>query len=380
MRFSDIIGQKTLKQRLIQTVRDSRISHAQLFLGPEGSGKLALAIAYAQYINCEKRENGDSCGHCPSCIKYNKLIHPDLHFIFPVAATKEVPKDPVSNNFLRDWRELLIENNGYISLGDWYEKIEIENRQGIINADDCNEILRTLSYKSYESEYKVMIIWMVEKLYHAAAPKILKILEEPPDKTLFLLVSENQDQIINTILSRTHLVKIPKLTDAELYDVLKMRFRNRKEEEVIDIVSLVDGNFHQAIRLLGEPENAISHFNNFSTWMRMCYQRKIADIEKFVEEIAGIGREKQKEFMVYTLKFVRECLVMQFGKSEMTRLNPLEQKFALNFAPYINAANADLFYDELNKAIFHIERNANPSILFMDLSLKISQLLKMKAS
>ena len=194
--------------------------HAQLFLGPEGSGKLPLALAYAQYINCQNRQEDDSCGHCPSCIKFNKLIHPDLHFVYPVSKTKDSSDKPTSKEFLKPWRELVLENNGYINLTDWYEKIDIEKKQGIINADDCNNIIKTLSYKSFESEYKIMIIWMVEKLFHSAAPKILKILEEPPEKTLFILISENPDIIINTILSRTQLVKIPKIANNDLYQEL----------------------------------------------------------------------------------------------------------------------------------------------------------------
>lgn len=189
MLFNKIIGQQQVKERLIQTVKENRVSHAQLFIGANGSGKLALAIAYAQYVNCKSRSETDSCGICPSCIKYEKLIHPDLHFIYPIAATKEVKK-PRSADFIESWRSLLIENNYYISLNEWFEKIGIENKQGIINAEDCNSIIKTLGYKSYEAEYKVMIIWMAEKLFHAAAPKILKILEEPPEKTLFILITE----------------------------------------------------------------------------------------------------------------------------------------------------------------------------------------------
>jgi DNA polymerase-3 subunit delta' len=380
MLFSSITGQQALKRRLIQTIADSRISHAQLFLGPEGCGKLALAVAYAQYINCENKQPTDSCGKCPSCIKYQKLIHPDLHFVYPVAITKKVTKDPLSKLFLNEWRELVLENNAYISLNDWYTKIEIENRQGIINADDCNEIIRNLSYKSYESEYKVMIIWMVEKLFHAAAPKILKILEEPPDKTLFILVSENHDQIIDTILSRTHLVSVPVVEDEEIFTALKNRFPERPGNELHDATMLADGNYTEAIRILQQPEVYGDHFNGFSNWMRLCYQQKITGIEKFVGEMAAAGRERQKQFLNYSLQFVRDCLVVQYGREEIVRLNNDEQKFVRNFAPYVNSANGYQFAEELNKAIYHIERNANPSILFMDLSLKIGQLLKMKLS
>ena len=200
MLFKDVIGHNDLKSRLLLSVKEGRIPHAQLFFGPEGSGNLPLAFAYAQYLNCKNRQPEDSCGLCPSCIQFQKLAHPDLHFIYPVATTTTIKEKPKSLDFIAQWREFLLSNNCYVSLNDWYETIEIEKKQGIINKDDCNEIVRLLGYKSYESEYKVMVIWMVEKLFHAAAPKILKILEEPPDKTVFLLITENTDLILSTII------------------------------------------------------------------------------------------------------------------------------------------------------------------------------------
>jgi len=376
MQFSQIIGQEAIKKRLIQTVHDNRVSHAQLFLGPEGSGKLALAIAYAQYINCEQRIAEDSCGHCPSCLKYNKLIHPDLHFIYPVATTKKVSSKPLSKHFIVEWRELLLENNQYVALNDWYNKIEIENKQGFIKDEDSKEIIKTLSYKSYESEYKVMILWMVEKLYHTAAPRILKILEEPPDKTLFILISESQDQIIQTILSRTQLVKIPKLPDDEIFNTIKDRYE-LPDNKVRDVVNLSNGNFREAIQLINQNEDSTEHFNTFRLWMRLCYQVKIIEISKFVEKISKTGREPQKRFVKYAMRMIRECLLFQFGLESLVKLNSEEQKFISDFSPFVNVANADLFAEELNKAIYHIERNANPTILFFDLSIKVARLLKL---
>jgi len=215
LKFADVIGQQQVKSQLLKTVKNNRVSHAQLFLGQAGIGKLGLAIAYAQYINCTNKQEDDSCGVCPSCVKYEKLIHPDLHFIFPTATTERVEK-PKSKDFVSEWRELILDRNGYISIADWYGKIGIERKRAIINARDCNDIIQTLSYKSFEAEYKVMIIWMVEKLFHSAAPKLLKILEEPPDKTLFILVAENQESMLKTILSRTQLIKVPFLQDDDL--------------------------------------------------------------------------------------------------------------------------------------------------------------------
>ncbi len=375
MQFKDIIGQEKIKQRLIQTVKDNRISHAQLFLGPEGSEKLALAIAYAQYINCENKQDGDSCGVCPSCIKYNKLIHPDLHFIYPVANTKDVPEKPVSKNFIKNWRKFLIENDYHLSLNQWYKDIGIEKKQGIINADDCNEIIKTLSYKSYESEYKVMIIWMAERLYYSAAPKILKILEEPPDKTLFILVSENQDKIINTILSRTQLVKIPKLEKQDLLNALVSKYKiNNKDAK--RIVNLSNGNYIEALRLINSSEDEKYNYEIFTKWMRLCYKRDIIGINNIINSISKIGRERQKNFLNYALRIIRKCLLMNYSDENLILSDEEELYFIRNFSPFINSANCIQFNEEINKAIYHIERNANPSILFMDLSLTIIKLLK----
>ena len=376
MRLSSIPGQNIIKRRLIQTVKESRISHAQLFFGPEGAGKLAMAIAYAQYINCVDRTGDDSCGHCPSCIKYEKLIHPDLHFILPVAVTKKVTKNPVTREFLPAWRELLISRGCFVALDDWYEKIDIENKQAIINADDCNEIIKTLNYKAYEAEYKVMIIWMVEKLYHAAAPKILKILEEPPDKTLFILISTNHDQIISTILSRTQPVKFFKADDAAVREVLLTRLAP-PEDELSALVRQIDGNLNLAFGW-NAGQLGTDMFERFAQWMRLCYQQKAAGLSAFIDDLTVQGRERQKTFLLYALRFIRECLMLPYADQALSRLTPAEKEFAVNFAPFIHKANGILFTEELNRALSHIERNANPSLLFMDLSLTFGKLLKMK--
>ncbi len=373
MRFADIIGQEDIKQRLVRTVEDSRVSHAQLFLGPEGSGKLALAIAYAQYINCTNKHDGDSCGECPSCVKYQKFIHPDLHFIYPTAKVKNIDK-PMSKDFVSQWRELLLETNSYINLPAWYSKLGMERKQAIINARDCNEIIKTLSYKSYESEYKVMIIWMVEKLYHAAAPKILKVLEEPPDKTLFLLVSENQDLIINTILSRTQLIKIGKLSDSELTKALIRE--GYEPAEANDAVRIADGNYLAAVRLISQSEEERYNFLNFRDWMRNVYQFDVEKLIKFVADMSKNSREKNKSFLNYALRFTRESLLMNYNSSDLVRVNSEESGFIDKFYPFINERNSGLIAEELDKSIYHIERNANPSVLFMDLSLKMAKWLR----
>lgn len=377
MLFRQVVGQNQVKKRLIHTVQENRISHAQLFIGGTGTGKLALAIAYAQYVNCKNRTDEDACGVCPSCIKYEKLIHPDLHFIYPVAATKEIKK-PKSIDFLDSWRSLLFEKKYYISLGEWFEKIGIENKQGIINVEDCNSIIKTLGYKSYEAEYKVMIIWMAEKLYHAAAPKILKILEEPPEKTLFILISENQDQIISTILSRTQLVKIPKIKNEDLLAALK----SEPKAEGVDlsrVVSFSEGNYSLALKQLQFSEMDKLNFEKFKEWMRYCYAVDIPKISGFVGDFAKMGRERQKSFFKYALQIARSCMLANYNQQSLLKLDEDESNWLLKkFAPFINAANINEFTKEFNDAHYAIERNANPSILLMDISLKATRLLKLK--
>lgn len=377
MKFSDITGQESIKNRLRRSVRDNRVSHAQLFLGPEGSGKLAMALAYAQYINCTQRTDEDSCGVCNACMKYEKMIHPDLHFIYPIAKTKEIDDKPFSKRFIHHWRTLVSGQKAIFGLADWYQQIGLENKQGIINTDDCNEIIRTLSYKSYESEYKVMIIWMVEKLYHAAAPRILKILEEPPEKTLFLLIAEQQDLILPTILSRTQLVKFNRLSDDELTQAL-VSLKKCTPEEAGQVKYLASGNLNAALKILETGETDQVYFEIFRKWMRMCFKNDIREIYKFTTDFTGLGREKQKSLLSYGLKVTRYCLLNRFGAYHHVKAEGEELKFIRDFTPFINQANAAILEEAFNKAIYHIERNGSAAIIYMDMSLQLTKWLKMK--
>jgi DNA polymerase III subunit delta' len=382
LQFKQINGQLGIRKKLIKTVHDNRVSHAQLFYGPEGSRKLAIALAYAQFINCKNRHfdadgNGDSCGICPSCIKYEKLIHPDLHFIYPVARTKEVDKDPMSKDFIKTWRQILLENDYRLSLNDWYAVAGFEKKQGIINADDCSDILRTLSYKSYESEFKVMIIWMADRLFHAAAPKILKILEEPPEKSLFILITENPEKIISTILSRTQMVKFPKLFDEDI--IKELDDLSCPREDANRIVPLADGNLTRAVRIFKKEEEELDYLDKFVRWMRLCYdlynKNKLKETLEFTAEMAKIGRERQKNFLAYAERIIRNAMLINYNNPQLARLNEDEKEFVKKFGPFINYVNIPDFATELEKAQYHIERNANPNILFMDLSLTFTILL-----
>lgn len=377
MRFSDIPGQQQIKDRLRKTVHEQRVSHAQLFLGPAGSGKLALALAYAQYINCHNRTLEDSCGVCPSCLQYSKLAHPDLHFLFPIATTKEVDSKPLSSMFLSHWRKIVPEKKGFFTLNDWYEKIGIENKQGLINTEDCNDLIKKLSYTSYESEYKVMIIWMIDKIHHQGANKILKILEEPPDKTLFILITEQQDLILPTIISRTQLIKFPKYSDAEITQGL-IALTGCSQEDAHSAQFMAEGNMTEAINIINEGESHNEIFLKFRDWMRICWKGDVLSASKMADEIKNSGREYMKRFLIYALKVVRNCTLNNFNLTNYINIEGDEKKFVNDFTRFINPSNVNLFQKEFNDAIYHVERNAHGSILFMDMSLKAMKWLKMK--
>ena len=384
MLFKEIIGHSEIKERLIKSVNENRISHAQLFLGPEGCGNLQLAIAYSQYISCLNRNENDSCGKCSSCIKYNKLAHPDLHFVFPVVTKKDykLPNGTFSdlkfsNDYMFLFREAFAENN-HLNLNQWMGFIEAENKQGIISVDESNELIRILNLKTYESDYKITIIWMPEKMNVMAANKLLKIIEEPPPKTLFLLVAENSDQIINTILSRTQLVKINKATDNELIESVVSKY-NYTQEQAEYIVHLADGNQNE-ISTLAHPDAEDENTKDLLQWWRMCYSissnKDIGKLISWVDVQSKIGREKQKNFILYSMHIFRECLLLKFAGESEVRMNKQELEAFTKFAAMINQYNCYDFAEELNNAYFHIERNANPKILLLDLSFKLGRLLR----
>lgn len=382
MLFSEIIGQEEIKQSLIKTVANNRVAHAQLFYGNGGHGKLALALAYAQFISCRDQDKfvrADSCGTCPSCIKYNKLIHPDLHFVYPVAESKYLKgkKKPTSKDYIAHWREMLFENEFYVSLNDWNLKLDIERKQAAINAADCNNIITTLNYSSYESEYKIMLIWMVEKLNYAAAPKLLKILEEPPEKTLFLLVAEQTDMIISTILSRLHLVKIPKIDDASLKLACehKLELSNQKAGE---ITRLANGSFKEAVKLNLQAEESVENFSKFVDWMRMCYTADVKSILDFSSITGKENREQIKIFLNFGMETLRNSLMINLGQDGLVRMISAEHDFHSKFSPFIHTGNIAAFSREFDKAVYDIERNVHGGMILLDLSLTISRLLRIK--
>ncbi len=370
MLFKEIIGQQAVKDRLVRSFKEGRISHAQLFLGPEGSGSLPMAVAYAQFISCTNKTEDDSCGACSSCVKYNKLIHPDLHFVYPVALSKDVK---TSASVAVEWREAFLDNP-YITLFNWFESLSAENKQAVIGVEESGEILRKLSLTTYEAEYKIMVIWQAEKMNPSAANKLLKILEEPPDKTLFLLVCENEDQLLRTIVSRTQLIKINKISDKDLIEAL-VSHHGQTPDAAEKIAHLADGSYAEAILLMSENENAGQNLASFQKLMRASLKINPKAVISWIDEVSLAGRERQKNFLKYALHIMRESTIMNYGDSELVKLSADEQEFVQKFSPFIHGANIERFIEELNKAHFHLERNANAKILFMDLAFKFHELL-----
>lgn len=373
MQFKDIIGQQEIKQRLIQSVHEDRIPHAQLFLGPEGCGSLPLAIAYAQYINCPNRTTEDSCGTCPSCSKYNKLIHPDLHFVYPVATTKSITKEPVSDDFIAQWRDILLQSP-YFSLFQWYEKIEVENKQGIISKNESQEIIRKLNLKTFEADYKIMVIWMPERMNAIAANKLLKMIEEPPAKTLFLLVGENTGLMLATILSRTQLIKIPRIQNEALLEHLVSN--GYPQQQAVDAVKLAEGNLVKAFKILKNDEENEANLEKFKALMRLCWTKDVLGLLQWCESMTGIGRERQKGFLGYALRMLRENFILNCQVAELALLTQKENEFSSKFYPYINENNIFQMVEELNKAQYHIESNGSDKIIFLDMALKLIKLIK----
>lgn len=374
MFFLDVLGNSKTKQRLIQSAKDGRISHAQLFTGEAGSPGLMLALAYSQYIVCENKQENDSCGVCLSCIKSAKLVHPDIHFVFPTSTNNRIKKDASSDKMIAEWREA-VKANPYMDLFTWMSFLEVDNKQGIISGEESAEILRKLSLKSFESEYKIMIIWLPEKMNTTAANKLLKILEEPPEKTLFLMVTHQYNQLLATITSRTQYVKILKPSDEELANVLVEKYAVSLEQ-ALSFSHLADGNFSQALAILQVTDSDIANVEKFQFWMRICYSNKVDEVLTWVDSISKIGREYQKNFLTYAMHMVRESLLTNMGIKSLVRLKGIELDFCTKFSKFIHQGNCFGITEELEKAAADIERNANPKIVFLDLSFKIIELLK----
>jgi len=382
MLFSDILGQEHIKSHLTKSADSGRIPHAQLFVGPEGSGKLAMAIAYAQYILCSNTNSENNSGNSACNLKFQNFSHPDLHFVFPVATNSEVKSHPVSANFLKYWREFITENP-YGGLFDWYKKIDIQNKQGQIGVDEAHEIVKSLSLKAYEGGYKVMIIWMADRMNVATANKLLKLLEEPPQKTIFLLIAESDDDILQTILSRCQVLHFGGLSEQAIADALISQ-KGLENNEALKIAHQAQGNFNKALQILNKDNNGFPFEEWFVQWVRAAFRAKgnaaaIQDLIAWSEQIAGIGREAQKQFIHFCIDMFRQALVLNYQAKELVFMEPTVDKFKLeNFAPFVNGNNINDIFKELSDALYHIERNGNAKIILTDLSIKLTRLIHKK--
>lgn len=377
MFFKDIIGQKKVISRLIRSVSEGRISHAQLFSGPEGSGKFALALAYAQYINCHNRSETDSCGTCPACHKYSKLMHADLHFVFPIYKLKS--KDTYCDDFLDQWREMVLQSP-YFSLNKWMDVIDAQKAQLTIYGHESDSILKKLSFKSFEAEYKVMIIWMPERMNPTSANRLLKLIEEPPEKTLFLMVTENEADIIATIRSRTQIISVSRITDKDLQEYLQSTGKY-SDETVVEMVHHANGNYLKALDYVEPSEDKQYYFEKFRQVMRLAYRAAretsvIPEIIDIADEMAGLGREKQKDFFSYAMHLTREFFIMNLQKPALNYLNPTEKGLGEGFSPFINERNVTLYNQLFEDGYFHISRNGNAKIIFTDTFLSIIRIIR----
>jgi len=375
MNFAQIPGHKETKKKLIKSVQEERVSHAQLFTGPQGCGSLALAMAYARYISCENRTPDDSCGTCKSCIKYEKMIHPDLHFVFPVIKDKK-NTEPVSDIYIEQWREF-VKGSPYFTLNSWLNSIDVENAQGLIFASEAGEIIKKINLKTFESDFKIMIIWLPEKMHQATANKLLKLLEEPPEKTLFLLVSDEPDKLLPTILSRCQMIKIPRFTDSEIKGFLEKR--SASDGDNIDgITKVANGNIIRAVELYENADASHSKLLSFKSLMRFAWKRDIISLINWSEEMAVTGREAQKNFLSYSLRLLRENIMLTLDqqKNNLVFLSEEEASFSGNFHPFITRENISHMTNEFNLAFTHIEANGNAKIIFLDLALKVTRLIR----
>jgi DNA polymerase-3 subunit delta' len=370
VKFADIIGQQGLKQQLIHTIKEGRVSHAQLFLGPEGSGKLPLAIAYAQYLNCKSPSEEDSCGICSSCQKYNKLIHPDLHFSFPIVNKGTDAEKNICAAHMKDFREAFLADP-YMSYNDWMVAHGAENKQGNISKFECYDIISKLGLAPFEAGFKVLIMWLPEYL-RDAGNVLLKIIEEPPQNTLFILVAERQEMLLSTISSRTQLVKVPRL----LVEDLSMHLENQFEldpKTAQSVAMLSEGNARLAREMLGHEVSINEQL--FMDFMRLTFAGKGTEILEWIEKTNELGREGQKNLLQYGLHILRECFLMRFGSAKLLRLKGAELDFVTKFSAFINEQNVSEFNRIFNEGSYYIERNANARLVFHNLANESERLL-----
>ena len=371
MRFSDIPGLEDEKKRLIESFKSNTIHHAMLFIGQRGSANLSLALAFSSYINCENRSENDSCGKCPSCIKMDKLIHPDVNYVFPVAPTPKINKEVISDKFIESWRSTVIESP-YLNVDDWFEVYGFENKQPNISKDEVRNLVKKLTFKPFESSFKINIIWLPEYLNISTSNAILKILEEPPGNTLFFLVTNNDQKLISTIKSRVQAFKIKRFSDIDMKKYLSIN-QDVSEDEVDQAIYLSDGDINNAQKYLYASNS--QDLETLKVWMRACYSQDFGEINSQVEWFNSLSKIKKRTFLTYSLKLMREALVSSIDES-LSRISDSEMAFISKFRNTLNSQDFENIIIAIDENIRFLDRNANPKILFLDLSIKISDLFK----
>ena len=383
MLFKDILGLSHIKNHLATSTDARRIPHAQLFVGPEGSGTLPMALAYAQYIICGNT-NAENVGENQACnLKFNSLSHPDMHFAFPVSNSDKVKSHAVSNHYMEEWRAF-IKEQPYGNLFDWYRLIGIEKKQGQIGVDEAQEVVKKLALKSYEGGYKVMLIWMAEKMNASASNKLLKLIEEPPSQTVFILITEDEEQIIQTIRSRCQILHFPPLPEEAMANALIKKGLPR--EEALRLAHEANGNFNKALDLMNNDSEDLVFEKWFVQWVRSAFKAKgnkaaIHELILWSEEVAKTGRETQKKFLQYCLAVMRQAMLINFNAKDLAFMRIHVEGFQLEkFAPFVHENNIERIVMELEDAMYHIERNGNSKIILTDLSIKLTRLLHKKAA
>lgn len=380
MRFADIIGQEQLKEHLVRSVDSGRISHAQLFTGSSGAGSLALAVAYAQYIHCQNRTNGDSCGVCPSCRQIEQLAHPDLHFVYPVNKQGKKSGEVVissAREFIELWRTLFTKSGGYFTPRQWFDTLNLgKTLKGVISAKESEEIIRRLGFKSFESEYKTMIIWLPETMNEEAANRILKILEEPWDKTVFILVSERPDLLLKTIISRTQEINVPRLT---IEDLLPIAMQSQTDSvKAHNMARLAAGDLLELKRLMGQSEDEVikENFEAFCSIMRLSYNDKHLELMNWADEVAQLSRERQRGMLIDFSRLLREAYMLHAGVEKASYLWGEEADFCKKFAPFIDSQNIEPIVEQIESALRQINQNGNPRIVFTHFALAVSKFIR----
>lgn len=372
MKFSEIVGHKELIDRLRTNIDSGRVSHAQLIVGECGWGTLQVALAYVQYLHCTHREGGEPCGKCPSCVQIENLAHPDVHFVFPIVNPS---KTPTSDSFMGEWREIVSQNDAIFDEHDWYDTINAQNAQGIIPQKEADEIIRKLSFKAFEGERKSVVIWLPERMKREAANSLLKILEEPWEGTLFLLISEHPESLLSTIISRTQSINVGRISPEELADYA-VRKLGATPVAAAAAARVADGSVLKLRRALwGEGANLSDNFELFTRLMRLSFSNRHLELFEWAEQLATMGRESQKNFLEYALGLIRESYMLTAGVESVSHLWGAEREFCLKFAPYVANHNVEALVAEMERALRDVGQNGNPRMVFTHFALSVSKLI-----